>query len=321
MTTFSDLREEFLELIDLDSSRVLLAPHITFVCGGPVDVTATKNHSIRNMFMNLSAKFPAKSEGFTLAENFKDWQTGYSSLSEFENDIAAISSVIVVILESAGSLTELGLFYANEKLRSKMVVIVHSEHHRAESFIKFGVLSPLEGDRAESVLVFEIDGADVESIEKAEIAEIVSDIFDISDKIDKSSNFDRSNHGHIIFLIFQIIDLFTIITSGEIGEYLSKLGISTTKKKISSALYILEKFHLIHGEKRSSQTFYFVAPEISDRIEFVFKQKVYPSGKSRRYDKRAIKLEVLGHYEAYQKKNRGYKLRLDLWKRRVGTTS
>lgn len=317
MTTPSELRDEFLELIDLDSSRVLLAPHITFVCGGPVDVTATTNHSIRNMFMNLSAKMPAKSEGFTLAENFKDWQSGYSSLSDFENAIAAISSVIVVILESAGSLAELGLFYANEKLRNKMVVIVHSEHHKAESFIKFGVLSPLEGDRSESVLVFEIDSADVESIEKSEVAEIVSEIWDISDKIDKSSSFDKSNHGHVIFLVFQIVDLFTILTSSEIGDYLSKLGVNLSKKQISSVLYILKKFQLIHGEKRSSQTFYFVPPDISDRVDFVFKPKISQTGISRRYDQRAIKLEVLAHYEANQKKNRSFKLRLNLWKRRV----
>ena len=154
-----------------------------------------------------------------------------------------------------------------------------------------------------------------------EVAEIVSDIFDISDKIDKSSNFDKSNHGHIIFLIFQIIDLFTIVTSGEIIEYLSKLEIIQSKKQLSSSLYILEKFHLIRKEKRSSQTFYFVAPDISDRVDLVFRPKLSTSGSTRRYDKRAIKIEVLGHYEDNQKKNRGFKLRLDLWKRRVGATS
>ena len=317
MSAPPDPREGFLKLIDLESSRVLLAPHITFICGGPVDVKATTNHSIRNMFMNLSAKMPGKSEGFTLAENFKDWQDGYSNLSDFENDIAAISSLIVVILESAGSLAELGLFYANVKLRDKMIVIVHSDHHKSDSFIKFGLLKPLEIKNSDSVLVYEIDSSSVNNIDENEVREIINDVWSISDGIDKSLSFDRNNHGHRIFLIFQIIDLFTILTSGELEFFISILNIDISKKEITSALYILQKFKLVIGEKRSSQTFYFSPPEISDRVELTIRPEKSATGATRRYDPRAIKLEVLGHYEANQKTNPSFSRRLNLWKRRV----
>jgi hypothetical protein len=317
MTAPSDPRERFLRLIDLESSRVLLAPHITFVCGGPVDIKATTNHSIRNMFMKLSAKMPGKSDGFTLAENFKDWQQGYSNLSDFENDIAAISSLIVVILESPGSLAELGLFYANEKLRKKMIVIVHSGHHKAESFIKFGLLNPLENDNSDSVLVYEIDNHSINDIEETEVEEIVKDIFGISDKIAKSTSFDGNNNGHRIFLILQIIDLFTILTFGELENYFNILSIEISKREINSGLYILQKFRLINCEKRSSQTFYFSPPAISDRVELTIKPEMAATGATRRYDPRAIKIEVLDHYEKNQKANDSFSRRLNLWKRRV----
>ncbi|WP_417728183.1 retron St85 family effector protein [Roseovarius sp.] len=318
MTAVGDPRDKFLELIDLRNSRVLLAPHITFVCGGPVDIRAVNNHSIRNMFMNLSARMPDKSEGFTLAENFKDWQAGYSNLSEFENDIASLSSIIVIILESAGALAELGLFFANPKLREKMVVVVHSAHHNSESFIKFGLLSPLEASRNESVLVYEIDSSDIEKIENNEIEEILKDVWDISDKIDKTSAFDTHDHGHTIFLIFQIIDLFTILTSAEIADFLQKLDIKMSKKQVQSALYILQKFKLVTGEKRSSQTFYFVTPNLSDRVELSFKRDFSDPDNPRRYDSRAIKLEVLDFYQRQMTANQSFNRRLNLWKRRMG---
>ncbi len=311
----ADPRDNFVDLIDLKSSRVLLSPHITFVCGGEVDITKTTNHSIRNMFMNLSGRMPEKSQGFTLAENFKDWQDGYSSLSDFENDIAAISSTIVVILESAGSLTELGLFYANVKLRKKMVVIVHSEHHISESFIKFGVLSPLEQQKPEAVLVYEIDSQRVEDIEESEVNDIVEEIWEISSKADESASFDVDNRGHVIFLIFQIIDLFTILTSKEVSDYLSRLKVRVSARELTSALYILQKFKLLRKEKRSSQTFYFIPPDIADRVNLKFKSEEKLNGTRIRHDKRAIKVKILDHYESNKSSNAGFRGRLKLWQR------
>lgn len=314
---FDDPRMRFLRLIEISNCRVLLAPHITFICGGPVDISATSNHSIRNMFMNLSAGMSDKSEGFTLAENFKDWQTGYSNLADFENDIASLASVIVVILESPGALAELGLFFANPELRRKMVVVVHRAHHASESFIKFGLLSPLETERQESVLVYEIDNKKIDEIEKDEVKEIVDDVFSINEKLDKTSLFNLNNRGHLIFLIFQIIDLFSILTFAEIELYINTLGATMRKKEITSGLYILRKFNLIEEEKRSSQVFYFVQSTTSNRVELSFRKDESNPDNPRRYDARAVKLEVLAHYERATKENRSFSLRLKLWNQRV----
>ncbi len=312
-----DPRSKFSRLIDLTSSRVLLAPHITFICGGPVDARVTSNHSIRNMFMNLSAGMSDKSEGFTLAENFKDWQSGYSNLADFENDIAALASIIVIILESAGSLAELGLFFANPELRKKMVVVVHSGHHLSESFIKFGLLNPLESERESSVLVYEIDHKKIDEITKDEVKDIIEEVFHISDQIEKTSAFNLNDHGHTIFLIFQIVNLFTILTFAEIEEYISIVGVNLRRKQLVSCLYILKKFNLIEEEKRSSQVFYFTKPNISSRVDVSFKRDISDPNAPRRYDARAIKLEVLEYYEKAKKENRSYSQRLKLWNQRA----
>lgn len=305
-----DPRKKFINLIDLEKSRVFLAPHITFICGGPVDISLTTNHSVRNMFMNLSGRLPDKTEGFTLAENFKNWKDGYKSLSDFENDIAALSSLVVVILESAGALAELGLFYANETIRKKMLIIVHREYYESESFIKFGFLNPIEKNNFKAVKVYEISEQKIDTITENEVQEIVADVIDYSEDIDKSSDFKSDNRGHLIFLIYQLVDLFTIVTFDEITDMLDQMEVSVQKSELRSALFILEKFKLLTSEKKSSSKFYFAPVNKADRVDFTFKRFVSPDGKERRYDSLAIKAEVMTFYRESMPVNPSMRRRL-----------
>lgn len=280
----SDPRESFIDLIDLKNSKVQLEPRILFICGGPVDVTKQTNHSIRNMFMNLSGGVESKADGFVLAENFHDWEHGYKSLSEFENDIAFISSLVIIILESEGALTEFGLFFANEKLRGKLVVILHDEFHKSESFIKFGLLNPLEQNDQSSVRVYKIDHRKIESVDESEVKDILDDVLEHCEEKNKTEKFNVSDRGHQIFLIFQIIDLFHSLTKSEIKLYLASLNVSCSNIELDSALYVLQKFKLLKKEKKSSQYFYYAPVGLTDRIDLSF------SSRDRRYDKATIKI-------------------------------
>jgi len=288
--TVADPRDGFVELIKLEHSRIQLDPHIVFVCGGPVDVKQASNHSIRNMFMNLSGGIGDKANGFVLAENFKDWNKGYSSLSDFENDIAFLSSLVVVFLESEGALTEFGLFFANQNLRKKLVVVLHEEFHNSESFIKFGLLDPMEQRSQESVRSYEIDHRKIESVNEDEVKDILDDIIEHSDEIDKSKKFDSNDRGHRIFFIYQIIDLFLALTKSEIVKYSKILKFGFRPKEIESALYILGKFNLVEKTKKSSQYFYYVPANLTDRVVFHFAKD------TRRFDATSIRIEVNEFY-------------------------
>ncbi len=300
----ADPRDGFVESINLERSRIQLEPHIVFVCGGPVDIRKTNNHSIRNMFMNLSGGVGDKANGFVLAENFEDWNKGYNSLSDFENDIAFLSSLVVVFLESEGALTEFGLFFANKNLRKKLVVVLHEEFHKSKSFIKFGLLDPMEQINQNSVLSYEIDHREIESVSRNEVNDILVDILEHSDEIDKSKKFDNNDRGHQIFLIYQIIELFSALTKSEIVKYAEILKISFRPKEIDSALYILGKFNLIEITKKSSQYFYYVPTKLTNRIVFYFKKL------ERRFDAASIKIEVNSYYHQASKSEPGHKRRL-----------
>ena len=82
------------------------------------------------------------------------------------------------------------------------------------------------------------------------------------------------------------------------------LEIDMSNKNLNSALYILNKFNLIGVEKRSSQYFYFVPNDYTDRIDFQF------SGAERRFDAASVKIEVSEYYEHASKSNPVHKRRM-----------
>jgi hypothetical protein len=305
-TLIDDPRNSFIDLIELEQSRVQLEPHIMFICGGSVDVSTMSNHSIRNMFMNISGGAGDKANGFVLAKNFKDWEKGYQSLSEFENDIAFLSSLVVVFLESEGALTEFGLFFGNKHLREKLVVVLHEEFHKSESFIKFGLLDPMEHKDQRSVRVYEIDHRDIDNVNSDEVKDILDDILSHCDEKNKSEKFDVKNRGHIIFLIYQVIELFFSLTKTEIKNYTDRMGVNLENKDLDAALYILQKFNLVDMEKKSSQYFFFVPNGLTHRINFNFKTI------ERRYDTAAIKISVNDYYEQASKVDPSHKRRMKI---------
>lgn len=305
-----DPRLEIIKSISIAKSRVLLSPQLIFLCGGQVDIQQTCNHSIRNMFMNQSAKYQTDDVQFVLAENFKDWKDGYSSLSDFENDIANISSKIVVIPETAGSLAELGLFFGNKYIREKMTVVMHGPHHDSESFIKHGILNPLEELDLNSVLPYEINHADIEAVSTSVVDDAIDDVISECKKLDKSEEFSRVNNGHVLFLMFQIIDLFRALTITEIRFYMLELGFDLELAKLKSSLYLLQTFGLVSLKKRGRTYFYFSNPTASTRVDLKH------SDPKKKFDYTARLLEVVEYYEFMSKKDSNFRKRSDVIKTR-----
>ena len=309
-----DIRTEISKLLNLENSRVNLSPHIVFVCGGEVDIRVKTNHSLRNMFMNLSGSVDDNAVGFVLAETYKDWNLDYESLADFENDIAHISTLVLVFLESPGALTEFGLFFSNNNLREKLVVVVHDAHHQQESFIKFGLLNPMEKADHNSVLVYELDHSNIDRVDQDEIREVLHDVLEFCRLKDQSRSFNLQNRGHQIFLIYQLIDLFHALTYSEIAEYLKAVGIVYKRKQLKSALYVLERFGLIAFRKRANQLFYFTPENSPNRVDLHFRS----NANNRRYDIPTVKIEVMNFYYENSNVDRKHKKRISIIERKKG---
>lgn len=211
---------------------------------------------------------------------------------------------MVIFLESEGALTEFGLFFGNQRLRDKLVIVLHEEFHRSESFIKFGLLNPLEDQNQNSVRVYTIDHRNIENVSNEEVKDILDDILDHSKGKEKSEIFDPKNRGHKIFIVYQLVDLFISLTKYEIINYLERLDVESTNNEITSALYILQKFNLIDKQKKSSQYFFFTPNELSNRIKFHFAKR------ERRFDSTSIKIEVNEFYKTAAKSDPSHKRRM-----------
>jgi len=80
--------------------------------------------------------------------------TTYQDLITFEEDIAKISAMVLVIAESAGSLAELGAFASNETIRRSLSILMQEKYADAETFIRFGPVERVRNDDDKRVAFF-----------------------------------------------------------------------------------------------------------------------------------------------------------------------
>ena len=266
---YDDKRAEHLERVSLESSRVDLSSPLVFLCGGEVDIRKPFL-SIRSALIDhWHCKKFKYCDSLTLAEHFKDWinDSVYQDLVLFENDLASVSSLIVLILESPGALAELGLFVRSSHINEKLVVVVNDEHYNSLSFIKLGPLRHLERINSRGICAYPWDFSDLASSLPPVLDEICGDLVSCLDVLDKSEAFDAENKGHMAFLIFEVVRIYRALKLTEIELYLSKLAVSLSRDELKRLLFLLEKIQLVRSVRRGHQTYYHVLSE-TVRINF-----------------------------------------------------
>src|SRR6267378_1696843 len=120
--------EAFGSSIDLDASKVLNFPSLIFLCGGPVEPGNGIQPSLRALFhRRLQQSHPELCDRVLLAEQANKWSKTskhYDHLFDLENDLAYLSAIIMLFVESPGSIAELGAFCNVEPLRKKLVAVL-----------------------------------------------------------------------------------------------------------------------------------------------------------------------------------------------------
>jgi len=121
--------------------------HLLFLCGG------SDAASLRKQFMNYATiSLPSFRVflGESAAQDLTDFgPPTFINLSQFEQFIAAFADCVVIFLESAGSLAEIGLFSNEPSIRRKLLVVNDLSYQTQNSFINNG---PLAEVNASSVL-------------------------------------------------------------------------------------------------------------------------------------------------------------------------
>lgn len=267
---FDDKRKTHLEKISLGKSRVDLSSPIVFLCGGLVDIKQAETPSIRDAFLRYISSVDCELiDQITLAEEFKDWihDSVYKDLLDFESDIAHISSLIVIVLESPGALAELGLFVRNNVLNKKLVVFVNDKHYSASSFISLGPLRYLEAIKDKTVCAYPWDLENIDESLGDSLPEMREDLLLAMSEMDSSEAFDVENDGHISFVLYEFIRIFRALKVSEIEAYSKYIGLDLKREKVKRLLFLLIKFELVATGKRGHDQYYYPLVDV-DKIHF-----------------------------------------------------
>jgi hypothetical protein len=270
-----DPRLQEVRRIKIDSLRIFRKPPIIFLCGGKLDVAGGNGVSARNSLLyHLATNNHPIHDSITIAEKFDDWMNGaiYDDLLEFESDIAGISSVIVLILESAGALTELGLFVADKQLKKKTIAFISATHYQENSFVRLGPIKHIkEKVNDKHVCTYNWDVHRIATLTSDEVELMRLDLESITEDLNETETLDPANNGHLALVISELIKTFKALLLSEIVEYISVIsGRKILQKKVRRSLFLLEKFGLVEI-KRSGNSDYFVPAMTSiniPRIDF-----------------------------------------------------
>ncbi|HEJ7948382.1 hypothetical protein H0S68_19040 [Serratia sp. AXJ-M] len=293
--------DEFIAL-SATNFTVSLTPYKIFICGGETNSGSLIPKSLRDRIIEYFEVNDDEelSKSFVMAESFKDYfrENIYTDLFCFEDDIARLSTLIIICLESPGSLVELGMF-SNISDPKKILIFAPDEHVQAEdSFIFLGPLSYLKKKDKESVHIFPWPKDDVS--EYADLPLVIECIKNRVKTASKTTNFIDSNHAHIAILIYDIIHIFYPIKDYEIELVLMSLDIELDEGTLKRLLYLLQSMSMIGKKKYSNITFYY--PQENKKRIFFGKDK---SGRVKEYKAmrlRAVQSFVLSDDESSRKR-------------------
>ncbi len=296
-----DPREKLTSHVSIDDGSIRPFEGIIFLCGGSVDATSHRPVSIRDALCREIAKEPTLQRRARLAEDYRNWSFDghYKDLSSFEDHLAELSSVIVLALESGGSLAELGLFSALKSFQKKLIVFISNHHYDQDSFIRLGPIKFLEesiDNQAECFPWVRLNMSR-EEVDLDEIDRIQPELIEaLKERIPKSpgeEKFDRGRWLHQALLVCELVWLMSALTLGEISSFFEELGIHIDLREIKRILFMLENVELISIEPRSMQRFYL------SRIDKSYVNWGRGAGP---FDARRFQSDVLEFYKTSDKK-------------------
>lgn len=250
-------------------------PPVVFVCGGPMLPIYS---SLRErIFTYIANNDDTLYDSLVLAENFKDYfrDGAYNDLMQFEEDIANISTLIVICLESAGSLVELGLFVNRKALAQRLLVIAPAEEIEENkvkdiparsSFIYLGPLEYLKRLDPDSVAVYPFP--ELHKSKYDDIDLVVHDIKKRLESVKKTEKYNGQNTGHLAILIYEVILLSEPIKLSEIEWVLLCMDIDVERSVVSRLLYLLDIMNLISFMPYSGTDYYYVKSTGGSKIKF-----------------------------------------------------
>ena len=258
--------------LNLGNFKVNYPDHPIFICGGVVDVQSVIPQSFRHRLIHkLALEHPIIENEIVLAESFKDYfrEHAYNDLLLFEDDIAHLSSVVVIFLESPGSLVELGMFCTKPNFYKKLLIVAPREKTESEdSFIYLGPLNHIRRKEPSSVAIYPWPSLSESDYPDIHLSDLCGTLIDKRNELPKTTTLSLGNTGHIAFLIVEIIRLAYPILLTEIELALCSVEVDISRSQVTRTLYLLDKLRYISTYEYSGYKYYYPNDRAQARVKF-----------------------------------------------------
>lgn len=243
-----------------------LAP-VVFICG------KHKSRIRDSLRHQLNKKFPG--HYFFYAEDV--WKVVSNdpkvNALDVEGELAALSDLVVLIVESPGTFAELGAFANNAALRPKLLPVLDDIFRNAQSFINTGPVRWVDQEKSGNKCIFtpfepKFDGY-------REISRVISNIQKSGRPSARVANKDLKRlPKHLLFLL---CDLVSLIGPAPIEHYEHILPIiigGKPKLRIRTLMALATTLNLVKEENHQGRRYYH--RPLTDGKTTVF-QKISPS--------------------------------------------
>ena len=252
---------DFAKSLRVDRCKIENTPNFIFLCGGPTAIGA----SCRSFFNQyLLSKKPAWTERVKLAEDVNAWfnkDNAFPDLLELENYLAHLADVIVLFVESPGSIAELGAFAASDALRPKLLAVRNTFYDSEQSFIADGPIRKIRNTNEESVQSYTWDPKQLDApATKKEFDEVAHRLTEILEQRESQRPqqlaFQAKEIGHTLLLIADLIRISGVVSRPDVVRCLKELPCETALASLDHHLSVLQSIDFIRKHHRSNQSFY-----------------------------------------------------------------
>lgn len=285
----------FANSIDTQKLRVHNLPSLIFLCGGfAPDIHSQSNpveyESVRHyMYEHITNSYPKLKPKIWMAEDVNDWfrEDYFSDLVTFEKQVASLASVIVVFVESPGSIAELASFSQIPQIQKRLLVFLDTYHYQQNSFIRQGPIQFLEKNTPGLVHVYRWSSNNSSGNKKFELNLLkrhANPIVDtINAKVASSPNqetFLTSNETHLTLLVCDMLEIAKLLKVGEIVKIMQEMEINAEQRDIKKYLFILEKLNLVEEVQYGNHRYYRCKDE-ANFISYGYKAKANTNDRTR----------------------------------------
>ncbi|RPF12749.1 retron St85 family effector protein [Vibrio crassostreae] len=269
---FENTIVEAYETLKVDNFKVNYPDHRIFICGGEIDVEKPVPLSFRQRLIEkLASDHPHIESEVVLAETFKDYfkEHAYNDLLIFEDDIAKLASVVVIFLESPGSLVELGMFCTKPNFYKRLLIVAPREQTESEdSFIYLGPINHIRRKEPSSVAIYPWPSKELKAYPDIHLQDLCDTLLEKRNDLPKAPSFVRENSGHVALLIQEIVRLSYPILLTEIELALTSLGLDVMQSQVTRSLYLLSKLNYLSTYEYSGYKYYYPNDKAQPRVKF-----------------------------------------------------